>query len=62
MLSLASASVATTVTTAVSFSATLKLAALSKVGATFGTAVVVAVAVADQALVPSALVACTCTS
>ena len=59
MLSLASASVAATVPTAVAFSATLKVDALPKVGAAFGTAVVVAVAVADHAPVPSAFVACT---
>ena len=58
-LSLASASVAVTVPTAVAFSATLKASPLLNVGASFAT--VVAVAEADHALVPSAFVACTCT-
>ena len=56
-LSSASASVAVTVPAAVVFSATLNASGLLNVGASFGAAVVVAVAVADQLLRPSALLA-----
>ena len=62
MLSVASASVAATVPTVVVFSATLKVAALAKTGASFGTAIVVAVAMADHGPTPSLLTARTHTS
>ena len=62
-LSSASASVAVTVPAAVVFSTTLKVSGLLNVGAAFeDDVVVVAVAVGDQALVPSSFVACTRTS